>query len=96
MVTPRVPLIVEVPSKRVCTWTVIVVWPEGTTTLLGTVATNLLLLDNVTDVPVAGAGPSKVIVAVEGIPTRTDVGFKVRDAICGARTVKVALRVTPL
>jgi hypothetical protein len=55
-----------------------------------------LLLDNETDVPLAGAGPVRVAVPVEVPPNGTEVGFNVIDASCGACTASVALRVTPL
>lgn len=59
---------------------VALVWPDGTSTLDGTVATDLLLLDSDTDVPLACAGPFRVTVPVEGVPTVTDAGFSVSDA----------------
>ena len=78
--TTRVPEIVAVPDKKVLIVNVALVCPEGTTTLDGTVATSLLLLDSDTDVPLACAGPFRVTVPVEGVPTLTDVGFSVSDA----------------
>lgn len=46
--------------------------------------------------PVDGAGPVIVTVPVDVAPTVTEGGFKVNEASCGARTVRVALRVMPL
>ena len=57
---------------------VAVICPWTTDTLEGTVA-RLELLDNVTDVPPAGAGLSRVTVPVEEEPPCTVVGFKVSD-----------------
>ena len=54
------------------------VLPAKTVTLEGTVATLVLLLDNVTVAPPTAAGPVSVIVAVEVAPPRNDVGFKER------------------
>jgi hypothetical protein len=95
-VTPRVPDMVVVPIRRLCTRNVAVVVSAATTTLLGTVATSFLLLDRDTDVPVDGAGPVRTTVPVDVAPSATEVGFNVREASCDARIVRVALRVTPL
>ena len=84
------------PANNVLTVKVTVVCPAGTSTLEGTVATILLLLDSDTDVPPDGAGPLRLTVPVEVVPSLTEVGFNVIDASCGARTVSVALRVIPL
>ena len=46
--------------------------------------------------PVDGAGPFRMTVPVEDVPRETEGGFKVRDRSSGARTARVALRVTPL
>jgi len=75
---------------------VALVCPDGTNTLDGTVATSLLLLDKETEVPTDDAGPVRTTVPVDGEVTVTDVGFKVSEVSCGASTVRVALRVTPL
>lgn len=96
LVTPRVPEMVEVPARKVVTVNVALVCPDGISTLDGTVATSLLLLDKETEVPLDGAGPVRTTVPVEGAPTVTEVGFKVSEVSSGARTVRVALRVTPL
>ena len=64
-----------------------VVEPTGTRTLEGTVATAVLVLDNVTDIPVVGAGPLSVTVAVERLPPLTLGGFRVKEETPGAVTV---------
>ena len=96
LVTPRVPEMVAVPGSKVLIVNVALVCPDGTNTLDGAVATDLLLLDKETEVPLDGAEPVRTTVPVEGEPTVTEVGFKVSEASCGASTVRVALRVTPL
>lgn len=55
------------------------VWPADTVTLEGTVATDVLLLVNVTAAPPDGAAALKVTVPVDLLPPLTVVGFKVRD-----------------
>jgi hypothetical protein len=72
-----------------------VLCPAGTRTSTGTVAAPVLLLDKFTNRPAEFVGPSSVTVPVAGVPPVTVVGFKVRDNICGRRTVRVALRVVP-
>ena len=66
---------------------------EGTVTLAGTVATEELLLDNVTTVPDEGGNPLRVTVPVElAAPPTTLVGFNVKDvkAVAAGFTVSVA------
>ena len=87
--TPRVPEIVAVPGKEADTVNVTLVCPAGTTTELGTRATNLLLLESDTDMPPDGAGPLSKAVPVDEAPHRTEVGFNVRDASWGGRTCSV-------
>jgi hypothetical protein len=65
--------------------------PGGTETLEGTVAIPILLLESVTSVPAAGAGPFSVIVPVEEIPPRTEVGLRERELSIAAVTVKFAV-----
>jgi hypothetical protein len=72
---------------------VAVVAPAATVTLAGTVATEVRLLESVTAIPPAGAGPFRVTVPVDGLPPCTLVGLRVKDDIVGALTVKVACRV---
>jgi hypothetical protein len=71
---------VEVPGSKVLIVNVALVCPDGTSTLDGTVATSLLLLDKETEVPLDVAGPVRTTVPVEGEPTLTEVGFSVSDA----------------
>ena len=61
--------------------------PAGTVTVLGTVATNVLLLERVTDIPFDGAGPFSVTVPVEGLPPLTVGGLRPTDERLGAETV---------
>jgi hypothetical protein len=56
--------------------------PSGTVTLAGTLAA-LLLLDNVTTAPPAGASPLNVSVACEVWPPITSVGFSSSEARVG-------------
>ena len=72
---------------------VAVVEPAGTVTLAGTVAVEVRLLESVTTIPPAGAGPVSVTVPVDGLPPCTLLGLRVRADIVGALTVKVACRV---
>jgi hypothetical protein len=69
------------PTAVVVTEKVAVVAPAATVTLAGTVATEVLSLDNVTAAPPAGAGVANVMLPVEGVPPATLVGFKVIDEI---------------
>jgi hypothetical protein len=52
--------------------------PFSTVTLVGTIAT-FLLLASATTAPPAGAGPDNVTVPCEGIPPFTVVGFSVSE-----------------
>jgi hypothetical protein len=74
---------------------VVVVALAGTVTLAGTWAIEVLLLDNATTAPPAGAGPVSVTVAVEVFPPVTDVGFMVRELRAAAETVNVPVLVAP-
>ena len=74
---------------------VAVLTPAPTTTLAGTVAAFVLLLDSETRAPPAGAGPLKVKVAVEVLPAITVVGFKTREDGLGGLTVSVAEALAP-
>jgi hypothetical protein len=68
----------------------------GTTTLAGTVAAAVLLLDSVTVAPPDGAVPLKVTVAIEfETPPVTVVGLSARFDSVGGFTVSVALAVPP-
>ena len=57
---------------------VALVAPPATVTLAGTVAVDVLPLDNDTTAPPAGAGPLSVTVPVEGLPPTTLDGFTVQ------------------
>lgn len=81
---------VEDVTVFVVTVKVAVVAPAATVTFAGTVATEVLLLERVTAMPPAGAGPLRVTVPVDGLPPCTLVGLRARDDIVGALTVKVA------
>jgi hypothetical protein len=81
----------EEETARVVTVKVAVEFPAGTVTELGTVATEVLLLDKVTAVPPVGAIPESVTVPVEAVPPVTEVGFKLKELKDGGATVKVAV-----
>lgn len=86
-------------TTLVVTVNVAEVLPAATVTLVGTVATGVLLLDRVTTAPPAGAAPLRVTVPVDGLPPVTLLGFSDTDdadTVTGAVTVRVALRVVPL
>ena len=63
------------------------VWPAGTVTLAGTVATLVLELVRLTTAPPAGAGVVSVRVAVTGFPPRMELVERVRDEIPGATAI---------
>lgn len=67
----------------------------GTVTLAGTCAMEVLLLDNVTTAPPAGAGPVSVTVAIALFPPVTEVGFMLRELKAAAETVNVPVLVAP-
>jgi hypothetical protein len=73
--------------------------PAGTVTAGGTVATAVLLLDNVTEAPPDGAADESVTVAVDEPPPVTLVGLKVSPEadgpVANGLTVSVAVFVTP-
>ena len=76
---------------------VAVVRPAATVTLAGTVATAVLLLDNATTAPPAGAAEVSVTVACDGFPPTRLAGLRATDEIAaaGGFTVSKALPVTP-
>ena len=82
-------------TERVVTVNVADVAFAATVTLAGTCAAAVLLLDNVTTAPPAGAGPFSVTVPVEVAPAGTEVGFRVTELRTAAVTVKPALWVEP-
>jgi len=70
------------------------VFPAGTATLDGTVATEVLLLESVTIAPPEGAAAVRVTVPVELFPPLTVVGLRVSELsvkLVGALTVSAAL-----
>ena len=72
-----------------------VLLPEVTVTLPGVLADELLS-DNVTTVPLDGAGPLKVTVPVVEFPPTTEVGLRDTELNVGAVMVSVACFVVPL
>jgi|HubBroStandDraft_6_1064221.scaffolds.fasta_scaffold68908_2 hypothetical protein len=82
---------VEVATDFVVIVKVALVFPAVTVTLAGTVATAVELLESVTTVPAAGAGPEIVTVPVDGVSPLTVVGFRVREVSAGVVTVTVAV-----
>ena len=95
---PRVPVIVTpvlAVTGRVVTEKLAVVAFAATVTLAGTVAAAVLLLDRVTVIPAAGAGPVKVTVPVEDVPPVTVAGLTLTEVSEAAVTVRDAVLVTP-
>lgn len=86
----------EEETGMLVTLKVAVVNPPATVTLSGTVARDVLLLDNLTRMPAVGARPVSVTVPVEELPPTTEVGFSTSELRRGAVTVKVAFRVIAL
>jgi hypothetical protein len=87
---------VEVATLRAVTGKLALRAPAGIVTLEGTVATVVLLLESVTTVPAALAGPFKVTVPSDVPGPTTEVGAKVSASGAGlADTVRVADRVDP-
>ena len=71
------------------------VLPPVTVTVPGTLATELLLLDNDTNAPPLGAGPLNTTVPCEVFPPTTLVGFRVSELTPGGVTVSPAVWVAP-
>ena len=93
-------MVTEVETRTVDVFTakVALVAPAGMTTLEGTVATPVLLLERTTWAPPAGAGPLSVTVPVEELPPITVEGFSVSEERVGSDegvTVSEAVCVTP-
>jgi hypothetical protein len=80
-----------VPTARVVTVKVALVWPAATTTDVGTVAAVVALELRVTVVPPVGAGPLIVTVPVEGDPPVTVVRLRLSALTSGASTVTLAV-----
>jgi len=74
---------------------VALVLPLATVTLAGTLATELLLLDNETTAPPLGAGALRVTVPVEVLPPTTLVGLSASELNCKAVTERFAVFVVP-
>ena len=69
--------------------------PARIITLVGTWATEILLLCSVSNAPPGGAAPFNDTVPVELFPPTTVVELKFSEEKLGAFTVRVALRVVP-
>ena len=98
VVVPNVPEIeteTEDATPLVVIVKVALVDPPGINTLVGTCATDVLLLCKVTTLPPAGAAPFKVTVPVEGFPPTTEVGDLEREERLGALTVRLVVLVSP-
>jgi hypothetical protein len=78
---------VELAAAMVVTWKAALVAPAATVTFGGTVAAEVLPLDNTTTVPPLGAGPFRVTLPVEEFPPLTLVGLSVSEdgvaELCG-------------
>jgi hypothetical protein len=88
----------ELGDGTVVTWNAALVAPAATVTLGGTVAAEVLLVDNETAAPPLGAGPLRVTLPVEEFPPLTLVGFSVSEERVGSAdgvTVSVADLLTP-
>lgn len=87
---------VLVVTTLVFTVKVALVRPAATVTLLGTVATEVLLLESDTVTPPVGATPFRVTVPVDVLPPLTVVGFRLVAESDGRVTVRFAFCVAPL
>ena len=89
---------VEAATALVLIGKVALVAPAGTSTLEGTLAAPVLLLESMICAPPAGAGPLRVTVPVEESPPITAEGLSVSEERVGSGkgvTVSVAVWVTP-
>jgi hypothetical protein len=82
---------VVVPTALVFTVKVALVAPAGTVTLVGTVATPVLLLERATTAPPLGAGPFNVTVALEEFPPVRLEGLSVNEVGAGGVTIREAV-----
>ena len=64
----------------VCTVKVAALAPAGTVTLVGTIATEVLLLRRLTSTPPGGAGPLRVTVPCDELPDLMVLGYRLSDA----------------
>jgi len=78
---------VFVATGKVLTTKVAVTAFGATVTLVGTLATVLLLLASWICAPAAGAGPFNVTVPVDDVPPRTEVGPNVKELSAAAVTL---------
>lgn len=69
-------------------------FPGAMVTEPGTVAATFPLV-SATTIPLGPAGPLRATVPVEGVPPRTDVGFRDNEESDGAFTVRLAVFETP-
>ena len=81
---------VDVLTATVETVNVALVAPPFTVTLMGTVATEVLLLERETVAPDAGAGPFNVRVPADVLPPVTEAGLNATDLGSGGFTVSTA------
>jgi hypothetical protein len=75
---------VAAPTALVLTANEALVAPAATTTLAGTLAAAVLLLESAMDAPPAGAGPLNVTVPVEEVPPVTLAGLRATDVRVGS------------
>ena len=73
---------------------VAVVCPAATVTVAGTVAAELSLANLMTS-PAGPAGPFSVTVAVEDVPSKSTLGFKLTEETVAGVIVKIAVLDTP-
>ena len=93
--TAEIVTAVEPDTGLVVTANVALVAPAATVTLAGTLAAEMLLLDNDTSAPPAGAGPLSVTVPVERLPPTTLEGFTVSEVSTGRMSKLIAFEVPP-
>ena len=89
--------VVTAPTTTVVIVNVAAVRPAATVTLAGMVAAALLLKSETT-APPEGAGPSRLIVPVDGVPPSTIAGLSNTEAtetVPAGFTVRSAVLVTP-
>jgi hypothetical protein len=79
----------EEETARVVTVNVAVELPAATATDVGTVAAEVLLLDNDTLIPPVGATPDKVIVPVDVVPPVVEIGLTLTELSTGGVTVRI-------